>query len=95
MEGSWEIRIGGKIFASFPTTKVEERARAEGEGGMGQKGEERGDSQYSAGLGMRDRMNVISDGYRQPIVTFESSRLLIGSDQDRIKTYVDKLMFYL
>ena len=64
MEGSWEIRIGGKIFASFPTTKVEERR----EGWTGQKGEERGDSQYSAGLGMRDKMNVISDGYRQPIV---------------------------
>ena len=68
MELSWKAlgKSGlGERFSlpSFPTTKVEERPE---KGGTGQKGEERGDSQYPAGLGMRDKMNVISDGYRQP-----------------------------
>ena len=97
MEGSWEIRIGGKIFASFPTTKVEERPEEKGGmDGAERRGEGRQPILCWTGDARQDECNKrwVSTDYR----SFESSRLLIGSDQgaraDGIKTYVDKLMFY-
>ena len=93
MEGSWEIRIGGKIFASLPTTKVEER-REGGRDGAERRGEGRQPILCWSGDARQDECNKrwVSTDYQ----SFESSRLLIGSDQgaDGIKTYVDRLMFY-
>ena len=101
MELSWKAlgKSGlGERF-SLPSQRPKWKSGRRREGGMDgaeRRGEGRQPILCWTGDARQDECNKrwVSTDYR----SFESSRLLIGSDQgaraDGIKTYVDKLMFY-